>query len=83
MDLRERGLRWFGIVRRSNVWINKAHIMEVYGLFGVGCPYKIWAIIIKDDLIAWRLEEADAINRMANSRQKADPCKPCKLSLTW
>ena len=62
--LRERRLRWFGHVRRSSDWINKAYNLRVDGAPGHGRPRKTWAATIREDLKAWKLKEEQTTDRM-------------------
>ena len=62
--LRERRLRWFGHVKRSDAWISKAYNMVVDGPSSVGRPHKSWATTVQDDLKAWQLQETNTRDRV-------------------
>ena len=64
MALRERRLRWFGHVKRSDAWISKAYNMVVDGSSSVGRPHKSWATTVKEDMRAWQLKEIDTSDRV-------------------
>ena len=77
--VRERRLRWFGHVLRSNGEINRVRSRPVPGRKGPGRPKKTWEECVKQDLEVGGLSEAGTQDRLSwrssvkNSRQEATP----------
>ena len=77
--VRERRLRWFGHVMRSNGEINRVRSRPVPGRKGPGRPKKTWEECVKQDLKVCGLSEAGTQDRMSwsssvkNSRQEPTP----------
>ena len=77
--VRERRLRWFGHVMRSNGEINRVRSRPVLGRKGPGRPKKTWEECVKQDLKVCRLSEAGTQDRLSwrssvkNSRQEPTP----------
>ena len=61
--LRERRLRWFGHVQRSNGWIRKICDLNVAGAATKGRPRKTWPSTIKEDMKAWNLDTSTTTDR--------------------
>ena len=76
---RERRLRWFGHVMRSNGEINRVRFRPVPGRKGPGLPKKTWDECVKQDLKVCGLSEAGTQDRVSwrssvkNSRQEPAP----------
>ena len=76
---RERRLRWFGHVMRSNGEINMVRSRPVPGRKGPGRPKKTWDECVKQDLKVCGLSEAGTQDRVSwrssvkNSRQEPTP----------
>ena len=74
--VRERRLRWFGHVMRSNCEINRVRSRPVPGRKGPGRPKKTWDGCVKQDLKVCGLSEAGIQDRVLwrssvkNSRQE-------------
>ena len=74
--VRERRLRWFGHVMRSNDEINRVRSRPVPGRKGPGRPKKTWDECVKQDLKVCGLSEAGTQDRVSwrssvkNSRQE-------------
>ena len=77
--VRERQLRWFGHVMRSNGEINRVRSRPVPGRKGPGRPKKTWDECVKQDLKVCGLSEAGTQDRVSwrssvkNSRQEPTP----------
>ena len=77
--VRERRLRWFGHVMRSNGEINRMRSRPVPGRKGPGRPKKTWEECVKQDLKVCGLSEAGTQDRLSwksavkNSRQEPTP----------
>ena len=77
--VRERRLRWFGHVMRSNGEINRVRSRPVPGRKGPGRPKKTWEECVKQDLKVCGLSEAGTQDRLSwrssvkNSRQEPTP----------
>ena len=77
--VRERRLRWFGHVMRSNGEINRVRSRPVPGRKGPGRPKKTWEECEKQDLKVCGLSEAGTQDRLSwrssvkNSRQEPTP----------
>ena len=77
--VRERRLRWFGHVMRSNGEINRVRSRPVPGRKGPGRPKKTWEECVKQDLKVCALSEAGTQDRLSwrsfvkNSRQEPTP----------
>ena len=77
--VRERRLRWFGHVMRSNGEINRVRSRPVPGRKGPGRPKKTWDECVKQDLKVCGLSEAGTHDRVSwrssvkNSRQEPTP----------
>ena len=77
--VRERRLRWFGHVMRSNGEINRVRSRPVPERKGPGRPKKTWEECVKQDLKVCGLSEAGTQDRLSwrssvkNSRQKPTP----------
>ena len=77
--VRERQLRWFGHVMRSNGEINRVWSRPVPGRKGPGRPKKTWEECVKQDLKVCGLSEAGTQDRLSwrssvkNSRQEPTP----------
>ena len=77
--VRERRLRWFGHVMRSNGEINRVRSRPVPGRKGPGRPKKTWEECVKQDLKECGLSEAGTQDRLSwrssvkNSRQEPTP----------
>ena len=77
--VRERRLRWFGHVMRSNGEINRVRSRPVPGRKGPGRPKKTWDECVKQDLKVCGLSEAGTQDRVSwgssvkNSRQEPTP----------
>ena len=77
--VRERRLRWFGHVMRSNGEINRVRSRPVPGRKGPGWPKKTWEECVKQDLKVCGLSEAGTQDRLSwrssvkNSRQEPTP----------
>ena len=77
--VRERRLRWFGHVMRSNGEINRVRSRPVPGRKGPGWPKKTWEECVKQDLKVCGLSEAGTQGRLSwrssvkNSRQEPTP----------
>ena len=77
--VRERRLRWFGHVMRSNGEINRVRSRPVPGRKGPGRPKKTWEECVKQDLKVYGLSEAGTQDRLSwrssvrNSRQEPTP----------
>ena len=77
--VRERRLRWFGHVMRSNGEINRVRSRPVPGRKGPGRPKKTWEECVKQDLKVCGLPEAGIQDRLSwrssvkNSRQEPTP----------
>ena len=77
--VRERRLRWFGHVMRSNGEINRVRSRPVPGRKGPGRPKKTWEECVKQDLQVCGLSEAGTQDRLLwrssvkNSRQEPTP----------
>ena len=77
--VRERRLRWFGHVMRSNGEINRVRSRPVPGRKGPGRPKKTWEECLKQDLEVCGLSEAGTQDRLSwrssvkNSRQEPTP----------
>ena len=77
--VRERRLRWFGHVMRSNGKINRVRSRPVPGRKGPGRPKKTWEECVKQDLKVCGLSEAGTQDRLSwrssvkNSRQEPTP----------
>ena len=77
--VRERRLRWFGHVMRSNGEINRVRSRPVPGRKGPGRPKKTWEECVKQDLKVCGLSEAATQDRLLwrssvkNSRQEPTP----------
>ena len=77
--VRERRLRWFGHVMRSNGEINRVRSRQVPGRKGPGRPKKTWEECVKQDLKVCGLTEAGTQDRLSwrssvkNSRQEPTP----------
>ena len=77
--VRERRLRWFGHVMRSNGEINRVRSRSVPGRKGPGRPKKTWEECVKQDLKVCGLSEAGTQDRLSwrssvkNSRQEPTP----------
>ena len=77
--VRERRLRWFGHVMRSNGEINRVRSRPVPGRKGLGRPKKTWEECVKQDLKVCGLSEAGTQDRLSwrssvkNSRQQPTP----------
>ena len=77
--VRERWLRWFGHVMRSNVEINRVRSRPGPGRKGPGRPKKTWDECVKQDLKVCGLSEAGTQDRVSwkssvkNSRQEPTP----------
>ena len=77
--VRERRLRWFGHVMRSNGEINRVRSRPVPGRKGPGRPKKTWEECVKQDLKVCGLSEAGTQDRLSwrssvkNSRQEPIP----------
>ena len=77
--VRERRLRWFGHVMRSNGEINRVRSRPVPGRKGPGRPKKTWDECVKQDLKVCGLSEAGTQDRLSwrssvkNSRQEPTP----------
>ena len=77
--VRERRLRWFGHVMRSNGEINRVRSRSVPGRKGPGRPKKTWDECVKQDLKVCGLFEAGTQDRVSwrssvkNSRQEPTP----------
>ena len=74
--VRERRLRWFGHVMRSNGEINRVRSKPVPGRKGPGRPKKTWDECVKQDLKVCGLSEVGTQDRLSwrssvkNSRQE-------------
>ena len=53
--LRLNRLRWYGLVERSDKWINKCTHLELSGFKGRGRP-KTWSVTVAEDLKAWYID---------------------------
>ena len=77
--VRERRLRWFGHVMRSNGEIDRVRSRPVPGRKGPGRPKKTWEDCVKQDLKVCGLSEAGTQDRLSwrssvkNSRQEPTP----------
>ena len=77
--VRERRLRWFGHVMRSNGEINRVRSRPVPGRKGPGRPKKTWEECVKQDLKVCGLSEAGTQDRLSwrssvkNSRHEPTP----------
>ena len=77
--VRERRLRWFGHVMRSNGEINRVRSRPVHGRKGPGRPKKTWEERVKQDLKVCGLSEAGTQDRLSwrssvkNSQQEPTP----------
>ena len=77
--VRERRLRWFGHVMRSNGEINRVRSRPVPGRKGPGRPKKTWEECVKQDLKVCGLSEDGTQDRLSwrssvkNSRQEPTP----------
>ena len=77
--VRERRLRWFGHVMRSNGEINRVRSRPVPGRKGPGRPKKTWDECVKQDLKVCGLSEAGTQDRVSwrssvkNSQQEPTP----------
>ena len=77
--VRERRLRWFGHVMRSNGEINRVRSRPVPGRKGPGWLKKTWEECVKQDLKVCGLSEASTQDRLSwrsyvkNSRQEPTP----------
>ena len=77
--VRERRLRWFGHVMRSNGEINRVRSRPVPGRKGPGRPKKTWEECVKQDLKVCGLSEAGTQDRLSwrssvkNSWQEPTP----------
>ena len=63
--VRERRLRWFGHVMRSNCKINRVRSRPVPGKKGPGRPKKTWDECVKQDLKLCGLSEAGPQDRVS------------------
>ena len=54
--LRLNRLRWYGLVERSDKWINKCTHLELDGFKGRGRPPKTWSATVAEDLKAWYID---------------------------
>ena len=54
--LRLNRLRWYGLVERSDKWINKRTHLELDGFKGRGRPPKTWSATVAEDLKAWYID---------------------------
>ena len=63
--VRERRLRWFGHVMRSNGEINRVRSRPVPGRKGPGRPKKTWEECVKQDLKVCGLSEAGTQDRLS------------------
>ena len=63
--IRERRLRWFGHVMRSNGEINRVRSRPVPGRKGPGRPKKTWEECVKQDLKVCGLSEAGTQDRFS------------------
>ena len=77
--VRERRLRWFGYIMRSNGEINRVRSRPVPGRKGPGRPKKTWDECVNQDLKVCGLSEAGTQDRVSwrssvkNSRQEPTP----------
>ena len=77
--VRERRLRWFGHVMRSDGEINRVRSRPVPARKGPGRPKKTWEECVKQDLKVCGLSEAGTQDRLSwrssveNSRQEPTP----------
>ena len=77
--VRERRLRWFGHVMRSNGEINRVRSRAVPGRKSPGWPKKTWDECVKQDLKVCGLSEADIQDTVSwrssvkNSQQEPTP----------
>ena len=77
--VRERRLRWFGHVMRSNGEINRVRSRPVPGRKGPGRPKKTWEECVKQDFKVCGLSEAGTQDRLSwrssvkNCRQEPTP----------
>ena len=77
--VRERRLKWFGHVMRSNGEIYRVRSRPVPGRKGPGRPKKTWEECVKQDLKVCGLSEAGTRDRLSwrssvkNSRQEPTP----------
>ena len=76
--VRERRLRWFGHVMRSNGEINRVRSRPVPGRKGPGRPKKTWEECVKQDLKVCGLSEAGTQDRLSwrSSVKKVDRSLP-------
>ena len=63
VTLRERRLRWFGHVKRSESWTKKSLELVVNGTARRGRPRKTWFATIMEDMKAWNIKSEDACCR--------------------
>ena len=61
--LRERRLRWFGHVERSNGAIRTAYDMQIDGKRGAGRPKQTWKKLTEKDCREWKLTTVDPQER--------------------
>ena len=54
--LRLNRLRWYGLVERSDKWINKCTHLELDDFKGRGRPPKTWSATVAEDLKAWYID---------------------------
>ena len=63
--VRERRLRWYGHVLRSNGPLKNAYDLKVAGKRGRGRPKMSWTQVLKKDCESWGLAKTDPHDRKA------------------
>ena len=61
--LKERGLRWYGHVERSNGAFKTAFVIQVDGKHGPGRPKMTWKQLTERDRREWKLSAIDPHDR--------------------
>ena len=73
--LRQRRLRWFGHVYRSDGWINRITEFKIDGGPISGRPKKTWNEVIVNDRKVWKMSTTDPGDRLSWRRAMTNAMK--------
>ena len=79
--LKERRLRWYGHVERSNSAVKTAFDIQVDGKHGPGRPMMTWKQLTERDRREWKLWAIDPLNR--HTEIWCEICHACSKQATW